>query len=140
MAVSAQEAAAKAGHGGTVIGWKLDPDQRTELLQQFPPRFTRVVADHVTLQGKAADEAPLPEETEGVIVGRADDGKGVEALVVSIGGTTDRPDGSTYHITWSLEDGRQAKESNDLLAGRQWEPFELPMPVRLHPARFPPKQ
>ncbi|WP_129790920.1 hypothetical protein [Sphingosinicella sp. CPCC 101087] len=137
MAVSAREAAAQAGRGGTVIGWKLDRDQRTELLQQFPPRFKKVVADHVTLQSKASDDAPLPGETEGVIVGRADDGKGVEALVVSIGGTTARPDGSTYHITWSLEDGRKAKESNELLAERPWERFDLPMPVRLHPARFP---
>ena len=137
MAPSAQEAAAKAGRGGSVIGWKLDPEQRTELLQQFPPRFKNVVADHVTLAGKAARDAPLPQETEGMIVGRADDGQGVEALVVAIGGTTDRPDGSTYHITWSLADGRRAKESNDLLAERAWTTLDLPMPILIHPARFP---
>jgi hypothetical protein len=57
-------------------------------------------------------------------------------MVVRIGGTTDRPDGSTYHITWSLEDGRRAKESNDVLAARQWVMFDLPMPVKLKPARF----
>jgi len=137
MASTAQEAVAQAGRGDSVIGWKLDYDQRAELLQQFPPTFGHVVADHVTLQAKAAGDAPLPQETEGLIVGRADDGKGVEAMVVSIGGTTDRPDGGTYHITWSLADGRHARESNDLLAGRQWTNFDLPMPVRLHPARFP---
>ena len=137
MAPSARQAALKAGRGDSVIGWKLDPDQRRELLQQFPPRYRRVVADHVTLRSQADDDAPLPEETEGEIVGRGDDGKGVEAMVVSIAGTTDRPDGSTYHITWSLEHGREAKESNDVLAGRDWERFDLPMPVRLEPARFP---
>ena len=56
--------------------------------------------------------------------------------VVSLGGTTDRPDGSTYHITWSLADGREAKESNDVLRDRGWEPFDLAMPVRLMPARL----
>ena len=137
MAPSAQEAASKAGRGDSVIGWKLDPEQRSELLQQFPPRFKNVVADHVTLEGKAARDAPLPQETEGVIVGRADDGKGVEAMVVAIGGTTDRPDGSTYHITWSLADGRRAKESNDLLAEKAWTALDLPMPILIHPARFP---
>ena len=136
MAPSAQEAAAQAGRGDSVTGWKLDRAQRRELLQQFPPRYANVVADHVTLRGKAADDAPLPDETEGEIVGRVDDGKGVEAMVVSIGATTDRPDGSIYHITWSLADGREAKESNDVLADRQWEIFDLPMPVRLEPARF----
>jgi hypothetical protein len=136
MAPSATQAADKAGSGDSVIGWKLDPEQRRELLQQFPPKFRNVVADHVTLQAKVAGDAPLPQETDGEIVGRVDDGRGVEAMVVRIGGTTDRPDGSTYHITWSLEDGRRAKESNDVLAAQQWVMFELPMPVRLRPARF----
>jgi hypothetical protein len=137
MAPTAQQAAAFAGRGDSVTGWKLDRGQRRELLQQFPPRYANVVADHVTLQGKAARDAPLPEETDGEIVGRADDGNGVEAMVVAIEGTADRPDGSFYHITWSLADGREAKESNDLLAARNWERLELPMPIRLHPARFP---
>jgi hypothetical protein len=137
MAPSAQEAASLSERGDNVIGWKLDPEQRPELLQQFPPRYANAVADHVTLKGHAADDAPLPEETDGEILGRADDGKGVEAMVVSIGGTTDRPDGSTYHITWSLEQGRDPKESNDVIAQCGWERFALAMPVRLQPARFP---
>jgi hypothetical protein len=136
MAPSAPIAAAEAGSGESVIGWKLDRDQRRELLQQFPPKFRNVVADHVTLQSKAAGDAPLPQETEGEIVGRADDGRGVEAMIVSIGGTTDRPDGSTYHITWSLEEGRKARESNDILASQKWAMFDLPMPIRLEPDRF----
>ena len=134
--VSAKQAAAEAGNGDIVVGWKLDREQRKELLQQFPPRFRNVVADHVTLRARASSKAPLPEETIGEIIGRTHDGKGVEALVVSIGGTTDRPDGSTYHITWSLEDGRRAKESNDVLREHDWEMFDLPMPVKLDPARF----
>ena len=138
MALSAPEAAGLAGSGDTVIGWKLDRDQRRELLLQFPPRYREVVADHVTLRGRASDDAPLPRETEGEIVGRADDGLGVEAMVVSIDGATDRPGGGTYHITWSLEPGRRAKQSNDVLASQPWETFDLPMPIRLVPARFLP--
>ena len=137
MAVSAQQASAQAGDGDGVIGWKLDPEQRKELLQQFPPRYGKVDADHVTLRTKAASDSALPEETGGEIIGRADDGRGVEAMVVAIGGTTDRPDGSTYHITWSLGPGRKAQESNDVLAARDWQAFDLPMPVRLEPARWP---
>jgi len=118
-----------------IAGWKLDRGQRAELLQQFPPRYPNVDADHVTLK-YAAGQAPLPEERVGEIVGRADDGSGVEAMVVRIGGTTDRPDGSTYHITWSLADGRRADESNDVLRKRGWEPFDLAMPVQLIPSRW----
>ena len=137
MAPSAKIAHEQRGSGNCITGWKLDRDQRAELLQQFPPRYGEVVADHVTLSTKTAPDAPLPEETLGEIVGRADDGRGVEAMVVAIGGTTDRPDGSVYHITWSLEPGRKAQESNDVLAGRAWTAFDLPMPVRLLPERWP---
>jgi hypothetical protein len=137
MAPSAQEASARAGDGDGVIGWKLDREQRKELLQQFPPRYRNVDADHVTLRTGAAEDAPLPEENQGEIIGRADDGRGVEAMVVAIAGTSDRPDGSVYHITWSLEPGRKAQESNDVLASREWIGFDLPMPVRLEPGRWP---
>jgi hypothetical protein len=136
MAVSAREAHDGAGQGDTVIGWKLDRDQRLELLQQFPPLYANVVADHVTLRARASRGAALPEESLGEIVGRADDGEGVEAMVVRIGGTTDRPDGSTYHITWSLADGRRAKESNDVIRAHGFARFDPAMPVRLRAARF----
>ena len=57
-------------------------------------------------------------------------------MVVSINGTTDRPDGSTYHITWSLGDGRRARESNDVLKERGWDEFDDPVPIKLEPGRF----
>lgn len=137
MAPPAKQARDRAAAGDSVIGWKLDRGQRAELLQQFPPRYPKIVADHVTLEVRAAQRAELPCETQGEIVGRADDGKGVEAMVVRIDGTTDRPDGSIYHITWSLEDVRKARESNDVLRAQGWEEIDLPMPVALHPARWP---
>lgn len=122
----------------SVLGWKLDREQRTELLRRFPPRYARAIADHVTLQAGADPGAPLPAPApDAEIVGRADDGEGVEAMVVRLGGTTDRPDGSTWHVTWSLRPGRRAKESNDVIAARGWSPFEQPVPVALIPARWP---
>lgn len=117
-----------------IIGWLVDAEQRVELLQQFRPAYPDVVAHHVTLA--AGSDRPLPEPAVGEIVGRADDGRGVEALVVSIGGTTDRPGGGTYHITWSLAEGRKAKESNDVIAARGWTELDLPVPVTLHPAEL----
>jgi hypothetical protein len=120
----------------SMIGWKLDRSRRVELLQQFPPHYSNVDADHVTLR-RAPDDAPFPEEVEAEIVGRADDGSGVEAMVVRLAGTTDRPDGSTYHITWSLAEGRGAKESNDVIAALGWMPLDPPMPLILRPARWP---
>jgi hypothetical protein len=117
------------------VGWALDRDERAALLARFPPRYPQVVADHVTL--KFGDRrAELPAETRGEIVGEADDGAGVQALVVAIGGTTARPDGSTYHVTWSLGPGRQAKESNAVIAALGWRRLAAPVPLALEPRAY----
>jgi hypothetical protein len=123
--------------GGFVTGWKLPRDgERERLLERFPPKYERAVADHVTLQSGASDDTPLPREVSAEIVGRADDGESLECLVVALDGTTDRPDGSTYHITWSLGPGRRAKESNDVLRERGWEHLDRPIPIDIEPAKF----
>jgi len=123
---------------GSVIGWKLDRGDRNALLARFPPRYRAVIADHVTLQTDAGRE-PLPDPVDAIIVGKADDGDGLECMVVTIDGTTGRPDGSTFHITWSLDKakGRQARQSNDLLRERGWDKLDQPVPVKVEPARFP---
>ena len=120
----------------TVTGWKLQLDEREELLRRFPPKYENVIADHVTLRTGATPATPLPRKPEARIVGRADDGKSLECLVVELDGTTDRPDGSTYHITWSLGPGRKARESNDVLRDQGWKHIREPLPVTLEPARF----
>lgn len=116
------------------MGWKLDRAEREALLDRFPPRYATAVADHVT---EKPDGPDLPREAKVVIVGRTDDERGVEALVVTVDGTVDRPDGSTYHITWSLGDGRRAVESNAVLKERGWAELDHPVPVSVVPARFP---
>jgi hypothetical protein len=40
--------------------------------------------------------------------------------VVEIGGGTRRPDGSAFHIAWSLSAGRKAAESNGVIRERGW--------------------
>ncbi|HEY8611465.1 MAG TPA: hypothetical protein VIL69_09280, partial [Roseomonas sp.] len=57
--------------------------------------------------------------------------KGPEAAL-----TTDRPGGSTYHITWSLGKGRKPVESNDVIAVQGWTALEKPRPIRLEPSVF----
>lgn len=128
--------AARAGKvGSRILGWKLDRAERAVLIAGFPPSYGHVVADHVTLAANVGAGAPLPAEAVGRIVGRADDGDGVEAMVVEIAGTTDRPDGSTYHVTWSLDraKGRRAVESNDVIRERGWQPLDAAVPIRLIP-------
>lgn len=119
-----------------IIGWRLDERDRQTLLRRFPPRYVNIVADHITF-GRADRDLTLPEIPVAEIVGRADDGEGVEALVAELAGRTDRPTGGTYHITWSLGDGREAIESNRMIGERGWEPVGESSAVRLEAARWP---
>lgn len=122
-----------------VIGWNLDRADRSALLARFPPRYPDVDADHVTLRGHSRPDEPPPAGAPAEVVGRADDGRGLECLVVAIAGATDRPDGSTYHLTWSLDraGGRKPVESNALLREHGWTKLAEPIPIRLEPAVWP---
>jgi hypothetical protein len=135
--LTASEAWQRAVPGDSVIGWKLDRAERDALLARFPPRYPLAVADHVTLRSRVSEQSGLPPDTAGVIVGRSDDGAGVEAMVVQIDGSTDRPDGGTYHITWSLQEGREARQSNEVIRECGWQAVTPPVAVHLRAAAFP---
>jgi hypothetical protein len=120
---------------GSVIGWKLDRGERGTLLGRFLPRYAEAIADHVTLRS-GAESDPLPDRVKAAIVGRTDDGESLEAMVVAIDDSVDRPDGSTFHITWSLGPGRRTRESNDVLREQGWSRLPEPIPITLQPARF----
>jgi hypothetical protein len=112
-------------------GWELPEWERRRLAERFPPAYA-VDADvqhHVTFRYGVDDDSQLPAARSGLVVGHADDLKGVQALVVEIDGGVRRPDGSIYHITWSLDRlaGRRPVDSNTvLLAGwRRVEPIHI---------------
>lgn len=116
------------------IGWKLEAGERDALLAKYPPAYGIVVADHVTLQSDHGAGTPeLPPPAHARIVGCADDGSGCQAMVVAIAGTSERPTGGTYHITWSLAEGRKARESNDVIAVRGYAPIDDDMRITLVP-------
>jgi len=119
-----------------ITGWLLNREDRRNLLERFPPKFPDTIAEHVTLQFSGTCE--LPKQKIGEVIGETDDQEGVQALVVSIGGTTDRPDGSTYHITWSLDRarGRKPVESNEVIRRLGWRELPEPISIRLQPARI----
>lgn len=119
-----------------ITGWKMESEERKRLLSRFPPRYPRVVADHVTLRFGTGSRTPLPTARSAEIIGVADDEKGVEALVLRIAGTTARGDGSHFHITWSLGSGRHAKESNDVIADTGWQPVDPAIGISIIPARW----
>lgn len=93
----------------------LTPKSRNMLLANYPPKFSKVIAHHITHEfGVGVEKTPMKPKCV-KIVGHAYDDS-LEALVVKIDGGIDRPDTKVYHITMSLEPYRKPKESNDLLA------------------------
>ncbi|MEW5684928.1 MAG: hypothetical protein AB1942_08420 [Pseudomonadota bacterium] len=125
----------QAGGERPYAGWLLAEADRARLLVRFAPRYETVVAHHVT----HAYDPPLlelPPEVSAEIAGLADDGAGVQVLVVRVDGRHERADGSTYHVTWSLGPERRAWESNGVLREQGWTVVEPPVPVRLEPMVF----
>ncbi len=99
-------------------------------------KFDEIVAHHVTWKFGVEDSLP-PDATNARIIGIASNSK-IQALAVSINGTSDRPDGSTLHITLSLDrsKGAKPKDSNDLFSEGLGllEPFA--MAIQLKPKFF----
>ncbi|MBW0144643.1 hypothetical protein [Sphingomicrobium clamense] len=116
------------------VGWILDEEQRSALLERFPPRYDRVIAHHVTLWGNRKGAQP-PKPASITLVGHVDNGSDLECYVASVEGETRRPDGSIYHVTWSLDpdSGVQPKHSNDLLAKKDWSALSEPIPLVTRP-------
>lgn len=103
----------------------IDDAERARLFGMFPPRYENRKATHVTLAIDPEFEFPVDAQCE--IVGYATDDAGVECFVVRVDGNIERPDGAIFHVTWSISDGRAAKESNDVIAEYGYTPIE---PVR----------
>lgn len=108
----------------------LTPNSRLLLLKHFLPKFHKSIAHHVTYKFGSDDYPPIATIK---VVGYASNDK-IECLVVEVDGTTIRPDGGTYHITWSL-DPEKAKPvmSNDLLRQNDWTPV-TPIEIQTIPA------
>lgn len=114
------------------IGLVLNNQNREALNQRFPPKYSDFIGHHITLEFGVHKNAELPPQPKNVqVIGYADDGDSIEALVVSIDGVSERPDGGTYHITWSLDrsKGRKPVDSNKLLT-KGYQRLDNPINVK----------
>ncbi len=111
----------------------LDEESRMMLALSYPPKYSKPIGHHVTVEFGVPEGTPAPNYADVKLVGYIDSGDGLEALVVSVDGTYIRPDGNIYHITWSLDPEKySAKDSNELLANsRSRNLWKLVLPVEL---------
>lgn len=109
------------------LAYEISHQIREELAERFPPQFPDFIGHHIT-KVFGVMESAFPEETVEVsIIGYVAEA-GLEALVVAINGSTKRPDGKPYHITWSLDRalGKAPKMSNDLIEREDWVVLQKP--------------
>ena len=79
-------------------------DQTKEaILKRFPPQYPRISADHITYEYDVSDFGTLHHPHSVEITAIADDGNGIQALIVSVDGKQYKPDGNPYHITISYD-------------------------------------
>lgn len=113
------------------IALVLDDQTRKTLKDVFPPKYRDFIGHHVTLKFGVSPDVSLPKQQNVEVIGYADDEQGLEALVVSVNGKTQRSDGSTYHITWSLDrsQGYKPVDSNKLVT-KGYKKLDHPISVK----------
>lgn len=110
-------------------GYQLTSSAHHELLAHIEPIHPDVIAHHVTHEYGVYES--LPPDAEYVRVVAMASNETVQAAIVKVNGTTERPGGKFYHITISIDRAAGAKpvDSNDLVAdSKNWvavDPFNL---------------
>jgi len=96
--------------------WVLTDKDRAILSEVYPQQYEKKFGHHIT-QAFGVTEDQLDDKSRTFkVVGKSNSGDGLEALVVEVDGAVNRPDGSFYHVTWSLDPGKyKPKDSNDLI-------------------------
>lgn len=110
----------------------VDPVDRDKLAERFPPKFPELIGHHITHRFGVR---PDPDTAYGtsvsvMLIGYSCNEGGLEAFTVSVNGSTHRPDGKIYHLTWSLDRSKGFKpvDSGDLVRSNS-QPINPPIPL-----------
>lgn len=93
--------------------YKLTEKARKTLYLLFPPTYPDFIGHHITErfgvpEGTSAPKVPKLVE----VVGYINNGDGIEGFLVEVNGSSDRPSGGKYHITWSINRDKGYKPVN----------------------------
>lgn len=117
---------------------KLDEMQRQKILAAVPVIYPKTICDHITL-GRMSEATARklyfnysPKTIE--IIGVAEDGNGIQTLVVQVNGTVIRPyDKEIFHITHSLNPEKDVPAEFDTLSlpGEEMPKFYKPVTSKI---------
>lgn len=109
------------------FAYELDDQSRNTLMSYFIPKYDDVIGHHITYKFGVSRDEEKPNGSDNIyVVGYTTDNKSIEALIVEVDNSTKRPDGKTFHITWSLDrtKGRKPMHSNDIINEFGWTPVK----------------
>ena len=109
---------------GSYWAYVLDEKSRAKLLKRFPPKFSDVIAHHVTvLFGKVLPTGFTDGDNQDIDVIWYCSDSSLEAVEVRAG-SNNRPDGKPFHITLSLDRaaGRKPVDSNAVISSANMIP------------------
>ena len=96
--------------------YQLTEKSRKVLYYLYPPSYPEFIGHHITEKFGVSSDEPAPEMPTLVeVVGYINNEDGVEGFLVEIDGSSNRPSGGKYHITWSIdrEKGYKPVNTND---------------------------
>lgn len=106
-------------------GFRVPEGTFSRLTANHGIKFDHVYGHHVTHQFGKLTDTELNAVVE--VIGYVSD-ESLETFVVTVNGSTKRPDGSVYHMTWSLDRkaGRKPVDSNKLIKEKGWTALDQP--------------
>lgn len=116
-------------------GWDLSILSVMTIKRSFKTVHPDFIGTHITYMfGK---DSEVPDDADIFIVGQCvtDD---IQCFVVEVDGSTKRPDGKIYHITWSIDKSKGAApvKSNAALASVGYETIPEKIKIRAYPRAF----
>lgn len=104
---------------GHYLAFELSERSRERVLAMFPPKFSKVLCHHVTIEFNLTEQnfqerLELTGDDPKIITYGYAAGDGIECLAVTMDGHLARPDDSFFHLTLSVEPPHQPVESNEL--------------------------
>ena len=122
-----------AGEGNPANVYRAYPlmaADRASLLKQFPPRFPRVIADHMSAEGLHSMDKVREGPATGQVIGVANGDK-YQALVVTINGRELTSDGTPFHLSWSVDAGFSSGAIGPAIACDGFKPLAEPIVIDL---------
>lgn len=100
----------------STVCYEIDKESKAMLMKMFPPKYPEEKYDHITVCMGGLYAIPPKPAKKVEVVGIADDGNGIEVLIVKINGSPTRNDGKSWHITASYDSSKLAPASFDVFA------------------------